>query len=388
MIPRAASKQIEKLQDNFRVTAVTGPRQAGKTTLLKNSFPDRKYVNLEDLRVYDVIKADPMQFSNQNTRVIVDEVQRIPELLSAIQVAADDRNIAGDFILSGSQNLLLSEKICQSLAGRAAYQVLLPFSLRELAEVRLLPENVYEQIWRGFYPALYTGHMDPGLYYGQYIATYVERDLRSVKNIHDLGLFRRFLGLLAGRIGQLINYESLANDTGISVKTAIGWLSILEASYLIYRLPPWHSNIGKRLTKSAKIYFTDTGLACYLLGISSWEAVQTHYLVGGLFENLCVLEVVKQLVNHGHYRNNLYFYRENSTTEIDLLVDFGTKGLLPVEIKAGSRFHADYLKNFTKFLKAYIGKKEIRILPGQIFYTGENGIVSDISLVNWKNIEM
>jgi predicted AAA+ superfamily ATPase len=387
MIGRRAEQQIEQLAKSFRVVAVTGPRQSGKTTLLKAMFGDYQYFNLEDLTTLDLISADPMGFVRGHSKVIIDEVQRMPELLSAIQVAADERDQTGDFVISGSQNLLLSEKISQSLAGRAAYQTLMPLTIGELKESAKLAKTNFQQIYQGFYPALYNNPVEPRVYYDQYVATYVERDLRSLKNIQDLSVFRKFMGLLAGRIGQLVNYEALANDTGIAVKTVKQWLSILEASYLIFRLPPYYANLGKRLVKSSKIYFTDTGLACYLLGINNAEALENFYLLGGLFENMCVMDIRKQILNEQGLKNNLYFYRDNNGNEVDLVIDLGSGKLMPLEIKSAGRFNSDFLSGMISMRSAFANHQETDILNGAVIYAGETqSVVGGTNVVNWREI--
>jgi predicted AAA+ superfamily ATPase len=389
MIDRIAERRVKKLNKSFRVTVLTGPRQSGKTTLLKDGFRSYKYYNLEDLNTFDVINADLMDFARENSRVIIDEVQRIPDLLSAIQVVVDERNLTGDFILSGSQNLLISDKISQSLAGRAAYQTLLPLSINELKKANLLRDSFAEQIWTGFYPAIYHQSIDPNIYYEQYVATYVERDLRSIKNVQDLGLFRKFMGLLAGRIGQLVNYESLANDTGIAVKTVEQWLSILESSYLIYRLRPYYANIGKRLIKSAKIYFTDTGLACYLLGVSDEDSLKTHYLLGGLFENMVIMDVRKRILNHVGLRDNLYFYRDSNGSEVDLLIDYGSSRLMPIEIKSAAKYSKDFIDGIISMRAAFSDVENTEIMDGFVVYTGnEEYETKGVKYINWAKVTL
>lgn len=370
MIDRKAREQIKNLAESFRVTVVSGPRQSGKTTLIKDQFDAYKYYNLEDLDTLDLIQADPMGFVRSNTKVIIDEVQRLPEILSAIQVVVDERQLTGDYVLSGSQNLLLSEKIGQSLAGRAAYQTLLPLSIGELIRADIAESDFSYQIWKGFYPALYATEVDPSLYYSQYLATYVERDVRAVKNVQDLGLFRKFITLLAGRIGQLVNYESLANDTGITTATVEKWLSILEASYLIYRLKPYHANINKRLVKSAKVYFIDTGLASHLLGVRTPHDVETHYLRGGLFENMVITDIKKQILNSSNLNGEMYFYRDSNNKEVDLVIDLGSNALLPVEIKSSSRPASSFVDNLESFRQAMDKKDNISILAGHVIYAG------------------
>lgn len=381
---------MKQLAEQFRVVALTGPRQAGKTTLLRSFFTDYEYFNLENLTTYDFVKANPMTFVRDNSRVLVDEVQRVPELLSAIQVAVDERNLTADFVISGSQNLLLSEKIGQSLAGRAAYQVLLPLSIGELKAANLLKTNYSEQIFYGFYPALYDNPaVNPQDYYDNYIATYVERDLRNLKSVQDLSLFRKFMALVAGRIGQLMNYDSLASDVGVSVKTVESWLSILEASYIIFTLPPYYANVNRRLVKSPKIYFHDVGLASHLLGISSPQILETHYLRGGLFENMVIADFVKTTTNNPNLRNKLYFYRDSNGNEVDLVIEVAPNELLPVEIKSADRMRGDFQKGIERFASLLEQKPGLAVRDGSVVYSGDFTAINNegVDLVNWQELD-
>ena len=386
MIKRHITTQINRLKKVFPVLAVTGSRQSGKTTLLREMFPKYEYFNLENLELLTFVENDPVGFINQHqNRVIIDEVQRVPKLLSCIQVIVDEQKQMGNFIISGSENLLLSEKIDQSLAGRAAYVQLLPLSNQELSDAGLLKANLYQQIFTGSYPAIYDRKANPIDYYDQYIATYVERDLKQISNVANLSLFRKFLALLAGRIGQLVNMSSLANDVGVSVMTIENWISILEASYLVYRLQPYYQNFGKRYIKSPKIYFNDTGLACRLLGISSPAELQKHFLIGGLFENFIIMEVKKHLANFANSAN-LYFFRDSNGNEVDLIIGKGNK-LIPVEIKAGGTFSSDYLKGIKYWNDLIVTKKEFVKQPGFVVYTGKKTYqTEDFQLMTWDNL--
>jgi len=388
MIKRHITNYINRLKKSFPVVVVTGPRQSGKTTLIKSMFPDYEYYNLENPQTFNRVKNDPAGFININTtKIIIDEVQRIPELLSYIQVTADEQQLMGNFILSGSENILLSEKINQSLAGRAAYVNLLPLSLNELKNVNKETSNVYNQIFTGFYPAIYDKKIDPIMYFEQYIATYVERDVKQISNIMNLNQFRKFLGLLAGRAGQIVNYASLANDVGVAPNTIENWISILEASYIIFRLQPYYENFGKRHIKSPKIYFNDTGLVCRLLELESTQELKKHFLIGGLFENLVILEIKKHILNFSKSAK-LYYFRDTNGNEVDLLVDQGLTQT-PIEIKSGATFSSSYLKgikywtNFTK--KENFPKKT---LPGIIIYTGNQPHKSEkYSLLKWDSLD-
>ncbi len=392
MIQRFADQQLKNLAAQFRVVALTGPRQAGKTTLLKSFFADYQYFNLENLATYDFVQANPMTFARDNSRAVIDEIQRLPELLPALQVVVDERNQTGDFVISGSQNLLQadkasSEKASQSLAGRAAYQLLLPLSIDELKAAGLLKTNYFQQMFYGFYPALYDNPtLTPYDYYDNYVATYVERDLRNIKNIQDLTQFRKFMGLVAGRIGQLVNYDSLASDVGVSAKTIEDWLSILEASYIIFTLPPYHANINRRLVKSPKIYFYDVGLASHLLGIDSPEALETHFLRGGLFENMIIADIVKYTANNAGLRDKLSFYRDSNGNEIDLLIETAPGELLPLEIKSADRVRSDYQKGLLAF--SSLLNDVVTVRDGRVIYSGDFTSLADsgIGFVNWQEV--
>ncbi|NCS86274.1 MAG: AAA family ATPase [Candidatus Pacebacteria bacterium CG_4_10_14_3_um_filter_34_15] len=387
MIKRLITSQIDRLRKKFPVIVVTGPRQSGKTTLIKKIFPDHQYFNLENPETLGIIENDPAGFINANTqKIIIDEVQRVPGLLSYIQAVVDEQQIMGNFILSGSENLLLSERVNQSLAGRAAYINLLPLSLEELKTHAEVTDKIYAQILTGFYPAIYDKDIKPNDYYDQYIATYVERDLKQISNITNLSLFRKFLALLAGRIGQLVNLSSLANDVGVAVNTIESWISILEASYLVFRLQPYYENYGKRYIKSSKIYFTDTGLACRLLGLTAPTEVSKHYLVGGLFENFIIVELKKYILNHSKSAK-LYFYRDSNGNEVDLIIDGGLFQI-PVEIKSGATFSTEFLKGleyWSRLKNDQLNTK--KALPGFVIYNGTQAHkIKSYELLRWDNL--
>ena len=379
---RIVATQLDVLKKGFPVVVATGPRQAGKTTLLREHFPKYEYFNLENPQTLSFIMSDPQGFlSHHPKHIIVDEVQRYPDLLSYIQAHVDERQEMGAIALSGSQNLLIAEKISQSLAGRAAYQNIFPFSQGELIKNNIGMGSVYEQILRGHYPALYTRDITPPAYYSQYLATYVERDVRLIKNIKDLSQFRKFLELLAGRVGQLINISSLAIDTGISPNTALEWLSILEATYIVYRLRPYFKNTGKRLVKSPKVFFYDTGVLCSLLNLSSVSELRQHFVIGGIFENYIVSEFKKYLSETGKSAR-LYFYRESHGNEVDILVDTGAL-LLPVEVKSSATFNQSFFDGLATW-REYNDTKN----GGYVVYGGEDTqkIQQDM-LVSWRNLK-
>jgi len=378
---RQTEKQIKSLETGFPVLAITGPRQSGKTTLMKHYFSKYSYFNLENPQVLSRIEVDPQTFLDQNSGpILIDEVQRMPQLLSYIQVHVDAQQVMGSIVVSGSENLLLAESISQSLAGRAAYQVVLPFSIEELKNNSLLTTDAKKQMYKGFYPALYSRDIEPNTYYNQYLATYIERDVRQIKNIADLSLFRKFLGLLAGRVGQILNVSSLANDTGISPNTAEQWISVLEASYIVYRLRPYYKNMGKRLIKSPKLYFYDTGLVSALLGIASATELATHYAMGNIFENMIVIDVLKHLYNHGQ-RPDIFFYRDSNGREIDLLYERGEK-IIPIEIKSSSTFHNSFLDGLSYWRKNIDSQ-----MRGYVIYAGKSGQrVGQDELVAWHEL--
>ena len=383
MIKRQITSQINRLKKGFPVIAVTGPRQSGKTTLIKNIFPKYTYFNLENPETLNMVENDPAGFINTNNhKIIIDEVQKVPQLLSYIQSTVDEQKTMGNFIINGSENLLLSQKINQSLAGRAAYINLLPLSNQELSQNKLPTKNLHQQIFTGFYPAIYDRKIDPIDYYNQYIATYVERDLKQISQINNLSQFRNFLSLLAGRIGQLVNLSSLANDIGVAVNTIENWISILEASYLAFRLQPYYKNFGKRHIKSPKIYFTDVGLACRLLTLTKPLDLKSHFLIGGLFENLVITEIKKYIINNSK-SSTLYFYRDSNHNEIDLIIDTGNTQI-PVEIKSSGTFSSQFTSNLKFWQKNSIGAEQ----KGFIVYTGKQSLVGNhTQLLGWPKLE-
>ncbi len=381
MIKRSLQKKCRELAGKFPVLTITGPRQSGKTTLSRLLFPEKPYVNLENLDERSVATADPRGFlKNYPKGAILDEIQRVPELVSYIQGIVDEKNTPGMFILTGSQQLEISASTSQSLAGRTAIVKLLPLSLRELKSLGSIP-HLNNLLIKGFYPGLHTKHMSPNDFYGSYFETYVERDVRQLSQIENLHIFEKFVQLLAGRIGSLLNYNSIANDLGVSHPTIRTWISILEASYLIYLLPPYFSNIGKRLIKTPKLYFYDVGLASYLLGIETEAQLFSHPLRGNLFENFVVIEHLKQRFNSG-LRSNLYFYRDRVGNEVDLIMEEADK-LRAIEIKASETINKDFTKGLN-FLGTVFGKK---LSEKTVIYGGtKKHTVKDISFVPWEQI--
>lgn len=349
MIQRAIQGKIEQLTEKFPVISLTGPRQSGKTTLLKKMLPHYRYESLEDPETRIYAESDARKFLGKNEKMIIDEIQRVPALFSFIQSNVDQANINGHYIISGSQSFLLNQQISQSLAGRVAVFNLMPLSIAELNKFGTEVNSFEEYLFKGFYPRLYDKDIEPVDFFPNYIQTYVERDVRLLQNIHDLSLFIRFLKLCAGRIGQLLNLNSLANDCGISPNTAKSWISVLEASFVIFLLQPHHINFNKRLVKMPKLYFADVGLASSLLEIRTEQQIPTHYLRGALFENLVLSEFLKNRYNAG-LRNNCYFWRDNKGVEIDCLMETGNQ-LIPVEMKSGSTYNEDFFKNLNYWNK-------------------------------------
>lgn len=366
MITRKLGKIAKKLFKEYPILTILGPRQSGKSTLVKALFPDARYINLERPDEREIITNDPQALlsSIQNETVIIDEVQRAPSLLSYLQVHCDEKGTNGQFILTGSHQLLLHEAITQSLAGRTAILKLYPLSLSELQDEGVNLE-IDDWLLQGFYPKLYQQPMDTHQYYQNYISTYVERDVRQMINVKDLSQFQSFLELTAGRIGQLVNYSSLGNELGLSNHTIKQWFSILEASHIIFKLRPYFENIGKRIVKSPKIYFTDPGLVCYLLGIENKKQLARDPIRGHLFENMVVMELVKSRYNLGK-TPHIYFYRDNHGNEVDLICKMGVQ-LIPTEIKSAHTFHSEFLKGLKYFQKLVPG----RIEKSYLVYAGD-----------------
>ena len=347
ILPRTAENYLMQVANQYPVITVTGPRQSGKTTLCRKIFADKKYVSLENLDTRQFATDDPRGFlAGLPDGAILDEIQQTPELLSYIQTIVDADKRHGLFILTGSQQFEVSNAISQSLAGRTAILKLLPFSLEELGAYQN-DFSIDQLLLTGFYPRIWKDHLDPSQALSAYLETYVERDIRQLINIKDLTLFQRFIILCAGRVGQLLNFSNLAADAGVSHQTARNWMTLLEASYIVFRLPPYATNISKRLVKSPKLYFYDVGLAAHLLGLESALHVSRDPLRGNLFENMVVMEALKYRLHRGR-RTNLHFYRDSNGNEVDLLLGLGPD-LYPIEIKAGMTINRDYFKGLNSF---------------------------------------
>jgi predicted AAA+ superfamily ATPase len=366
IIKRAITTELKKLLKEYPVVTILGPRQSGKTTLVKNFLKNFSYANLEDPEVREFATYDPKSFLKQLKRpVILDEIQRVPSLLSYIQVIVDANQSMGEFILTGSHQLKLQEVIAQSLAGRTGILNLLPLSITELKKAKIELGDFTEYAYKGFYPRIYKYNQRPSVAYSNYFQTYIEKDVRQLINIKNLNTFEKFIKLLAGRVAKLMDYSSLAGDVGVDTKTIKEWLSILEASFIVFKLPPFYQNFGKRMMKSPKYYFCDTGLLCYLLGIQNPKQILRDPLMGNIFENLMVIEVLKNRYNQG-LSSNLYFYRDSNQVEIDLLLDFSRRFVL-VEIKASSTFHRSLLHNFN-----LVEKSLPDIIQKILLYNGES----------------
>ncbi len=378
MIARHLMPTLQSRASQYPVVTLTGPRQSGKTTLCRTAFPEKPYSNLERPDTRYFAQQDPVGYLAQFPKgAILDEVQRVPELLSWIQVRVDEHNTAGEFILTGSHQFELNRHISQSLAGRTALLKLLPLSVAELCDAGQ-PTGVDHLLHTGGYPRIYADHLDPAVMLGDYFATYVERDLRELLQLRQIRAFENFVRLAAGRVGQLLNLHSLAADAGVSSATAKSWLTLLEASYVVFLLPPWFTNIGKRLTKSPKLYFYDVGLASWLIGITQESHLQAHPLRGSLFENLVVLEMLKARINAG-LQTNLHFYRDSSGLEVDVLLESGNMIRL-FEIRSSQTFNQESFIQLNK-VAAIFGE---RVAKKVVLYAGhEQQIRSNAEVVSY-----
>lgn len=367
MQDRTIEPVLKELTTKYPVVTLTGPRQSGKTTLCRKVFPDKPYVNLETPDERQFAFDDPRGFLKEHHQgAILDEIQRTPDLVSYLQPMVDEDPSPGRFILTGSQQFNVREALSQSLAGRTGLLTLLPFDWSEVRSYVDLT-SVDRLILHGFYPRLHHMHINPTQAMADYFETYVQRDIRQLMNIRHTGLFEKFVRLCAGRVGQLLNLQGLGNEVGVSHTTAREWISLLEASYIIFQLPPWHANISKRLVKTPKIYFWDVGLAAYLLGLEEEKQVSRDPLRGNLFENLVIAEMFKHSYHHGH-RPRLSFYRDSSGNEVDLVVERGRE-LAAIEIKSGQTVSRDYFQGLNRFAKV----ADDRIQGGAVVYAGDTG---------------
>lgn len=381
MIGRTAQKLLRAYSRQFRALAVVGPRQSGKTTLVRLTFPRKPYVSLENPDDRMLADNDPRAFlSRFKNGAIIDEAQRVPELFSYLQQILDETRKEGLFILTGSNNFLLQQSVTQSLAGRIGYIDLLPLNLNEIISFGTQKLSTDELILNGCYPEIYDKQRKPGHWYPAYIRTYVERDVKQLRNIENTLLFTRFLQLCAGRIGQQLSIAALSNECGIEVKTANSWLGILQSSYIVFLLPPHFRNFNKRVVKTHKLYFTDTGLACSLLGIRQAKELSNSHFRGALFENYVITELFKLKYNTGS-QTNFYYWRDNKGIEVDLLLDNG-KILFPMEIKRAQTFKEEYLKPMQQW-NSYSRNK-----GGRFIYDGIQEYIrkDKIEVLNWRSI--
>lgn len=381
MINRQATETVLRLAKGFPIVGLTGPRQSGKTTLARTAFPDKTYISLENPDEREFAESDPKRFLQRFEKgAILDEVQRCPALLSWLQGVVDARKVMGDFVLTGSSQFELLSGITQSLAGRVGRVELLPLSQNELIQSHKFPEALEVMLYQGSYPALYDRDLTVNDWFANYVATYLERDVRQLIAVRDLTQFQRFVRMCAARSGQLLNLASLGADCGISAVTARDWLTVLEASYLVIRIQPYHQNFGKRLVKTPKLYFLDVGLMAWLLGIHQAEAIEAHAMRGALFETYVVGELLKSRYNHGK-PNDLYFWRDNVGHEVDVLFET-SQGLQAVEIKSGATFASDWPVTANKWRK-FSGESlnPIIIYGGSESYRKEN-----CELVSWKDL--
>jgi predicted AAA+ superfamily ATPase len=387
MIPRVLSAQLESAAAELPVVTVTGPRQSGKTTLCRAAFPDKKYVNLEPLDVREFARSDPRGFLAEHAAgVILDEIQNVPELLSYIQADVDEDPSPGRFILTGSQQLAANRAIGQTLAGRTAILHLLPFSLEERRQAEDWQEDLWVDVFRGGYPRVYDRHLDPVRWYADYITTYVERDVRQVKEIGDLRAFRTFITLAAGRTAQEINLSSLGADAGISHNTARSWLGLLEASFIATVVPAWHRNVRKQIVKAPKLHFIDTGVACSLLGIRDGDQLRTHPLRGALFESWVAGEILKTLFHQGR-QPDMKHYRESRGIEIDFVVaQAGTIHL--IECKSGATTHPSFFEPLATMRDLIAADSSWSEISPALVYGGEESHTRrTIAVYSWSDIE-
>jgi len=382
MITRAIEVQLRRLLAGFPVVTLTGPRQSGKTTLARAVFADRPYVSLEEPDLRHLAVDDPRGFLAQfPDGAVLDEVQRAPELLSYLQTRVDADRRMGLFLLTGSQQFGLLSGVTQSLAGRTAFVELLPFSIPELEQAGVRPASLDEMLFTGGYPPLYDRGLRPRDWLSAYVMAYVERDVRQLLKVQDLEIFQRFVRLCAGRSGQILHLTSLATDCGVTHHTAKAWISVLEASYIVFQLRPHHVNFSKRLIKAPKLYFYDTGLLCWLLGIQEPGQLATHPLRGNLFETLVVSELIKAYFNQGE-RAPLYFWRDSNGNEVDVITDAGGR-LRPIEIKLGQTLNRDFFIGLERWL-ALAGSQAA--LPVLIYGGAEDRVHRAVRVLPWNRI--
>jgi len=377
MITREITQELRLVVSQYPIVTIIGPRQSGKTTLAKMTFPDYSYCTLEDPDIREFASQDPRSFLKKyNKNTIFDEIQRVPELLSYLQALVDEDNSKGRFILTGSHQLKLRAEISQSLAGRMALLTLLPFTIAEASQLSTFKSRD-ALLYTGFFPRVHQDKLNPTKAYANYYSTYIERDVRQLINLKNVSLFEKFLKLLAGRVGQVINFNSLSNDVGVTAVTLKEWLSVLEASFITFKLEPYFENFGKRVIKSPKIYFNDTGLLAYLLDIDSDKIIGRDPLIGNIFENLVILELIKARLNQG-LNPNIYFFRDSNGLKVDVIYKQASR-LIPIEIKSAATFNKVFAKTITKFQKL-----TTKAQKGYVVYAGDFTAQTDTySIVNY-----
>lgn len=384
-IKRELEPRIRSGAKQVPVIAIIGPRQSGKSTLAKEIFKKHVYIDMQDAEIFNFANNDPKGFlqSYKNEHgIIIDEAQYAPQLFGQIKVEADKDPKPGYYILSGSQNFLLHEKINESLAGRVYFYILLPLSIKELKDAKLLLERPQDQLFKGFYPRVYQPQMDAHEYYENYILTYVERDIRTIRNIDNILIFKKFMQLCALRIGATINFTDLAANCAISVATAKSWLALLETSFILFQLPSYHENLGKRITKSPKLYFYDVGLAATLMGVNKEVITKNRVIYGGLFENMIIVDVIKNFNAQG-LRPTLTFFRDTNQNEIDLIIEVGGK-TIPIEIKASETMNSKFFDTLIWFKEQTKSEQE----PLVIYGGSKAQIRSKGKVIPWNQIEL
>lgn len=382
MIRREIEKELFESANEYPTVTITGPRQSGKTTLARAAFPEHSYASFEQPLMREQFRSDPLGFlKNYSAAAIFDEVQQVPELLSYLQPEVDDKPDLGRFILTGSQNLAISEKVSQSLAGRTSLLELLPFSLSELQKSGTFGESLDMVLWQGAYPPVHDRKLRPQRWYGSYMATYIDRDVRQLSAVQNLETFHRFIRLLAGNVGQLLNCSRLAGDCGVDHKTVRHWIDILQAGYVAHLLPPYYRNIRKRVVKTPKIFFFDTGLVCHLLGINEPEQLENHPLRGQIFENWVFAEIIKHLYNGGLH-SRIYFWRTHGGQEVDFLLEHSGH-MLGIEVKAGMTPRPSFADSLLQTLENWYDTET----RAAIIYGGKDALVlKGCDYVPWQEI--
>ena len=383
-IEREITSVIRSGAKQSPIVAIIGPRQSGKSTLIKEIFKDYTYLDMQDAEIFDFANSDPKGFLDtykNEVGLIIDEAQYAPKLFSQLKVEVDKNPRPGYYILSGSQNFLLHEKISESLAGRVYFYTLLPLSIKELKSADLLCDNAEHQLYKGFYPRIYQPQINSQNYYENYISTYVERDIRSIRNIDNILIFKKFMQLCALRIGSTLNLSDLSTNCGVSVSTAKSWLSLLETSFILFQLPSYHNNLGKRITKSPKLYFYDVGLAATLMNISKETLLKNRTLYGGLFENMIIVDLIKNFKAQ-NLRPYLTFFRDTNKNEIDLIIELEGK-TIPVEIKASQTMNSSFFDTISWFQEKTQNDNEAVVIYGG----NKPQKRSEGKVVSWNNLE-